>query len=250
MSQVLNRYAAGAEIPFFDPAVLFEGGQEGVWLDFSDITTMFQDSAGTVAAVVDQPVGRVADKSGRGHHATSSGSARPILRQTSGKYWLDFPQTAYLDIGATAAETDFATVSCLVGSYSVANTRVLIGKPHTSTQVAPYFRWVIYHGVSNAYAVRINGTEYTAAAAWTLSANHLITYLSAGGKARMDGVDSVSFPAAALTYPNATVLRIGANVAAGELFYGRVYGVILVARAMSAAEIVDAETWLQGKYVS
>lgn len=65
----------------FSPASLFAAGEQGVWYDPSDLTTMFQDSAGTTpVTAVEQPVGRILDKSGRGNHATqSTTAARPVL---------------------------------------------------------------------------------------------------------------------------------------------------------------------------
>lgn len=63
------------------PAFLFAAGEQGVWYDPSDLSTMFQDSAGTTpVTAVEQPVGRILDKSGRGNHATQATSAsRPVL---------------------------------------------------------------------------------------------------------------------------------------------------------------------------
>lgn len=42
---------------------LFRNGVSGVWLDPSDMSTMWQDSAGTVPAAMEQPVGLILDKS-------------------------------------------------------------------------------------------------------------------------------------------------------------------------------------------
>lgn len=48
----------------FTPAKLFDSGANGLWLDPSDLTTMFQDSAGTTpVTAVEQPVGLILDKS-------------------------------------------------------------------------------------------------------------------------------------------------------------------------------------------
>jgi hypothetical protein len=48
----------------FSPASLFAGGAEGAWFDPSDLTTLFQDSAGTTpVTAAGQPVGRMLDKS-------------------------------------------------------------------------------------------------------------------------------------------------------------------------------------------
>ena len=65
----------------FNPLNLFSAGEQGVWFDPSDLSTMFQDSAGTTpVTAVEQPVGRILDKSGRGNNATQATSAsRPVL---------------------------------------------------------------------------------------------------------------------------------------------------------------------------
>lgn len=48
----------------FSPASLFAAGEQGVWYDPSDFSTMFQDSAGTIpVTAVEQPVGLLLDKS-------------------------------------------------------------------------------------------------------------------------------------------------------------------------------------------
>ena len=67
----------------FTPASLFTSGVNGVWYDPSDLTTLYRDSAGTLpVTAVEQPVGLMKDKSGRGNHAfnPSGNSANfPVL---------------------------------------------------------------------------------------------------------------------------------------------------------------------------
>ena len=77
----------------FTPAQLFKSGEQGAWYDPSDLSTLFQDAAGTTpVTAVEQPVGRILDKSGRGNHATQATAAnRPLLKQDgNGKYYLEF----------------------------------------------------------------------------------------------------------------------------------------------------------------
>jgi len=51
-------------IALFSPASLFASGEEGVWYDPSDLSTMYQDSAGTTPVTgLEQPVGLLLDKS-------------------------------------------------------------------------------------------------------------------------------------------------------------------------------------------
>jgi hypothetical protein len=70
----------------WDPAELFQGGAAGAWFDPSDISTLFQDEAGTApVTAAGQPVGRMLDKSGGGHHAVqASPAARPVYRSAGG----------------------------------------------------------------------------------------------------------------------------------------------------------------------
>jgi hypothetical protein len=65
----------------FTPYKLFAAGEQGAWFDPSDLSTMWQDSAGsTPVTAVEQPVGKILDKSGRGNHATQATSgSRPTL---------------------------------------------------------------------------------------------------------------------------------------------------------------------------
>ena len=62
-------------------AQMFASGEPGAWYDPSDMSTLFQDSAGTVpVTAVEQPVGLILDKSGRGNHATQATTTkRPVL---------------------------------------------------------------------------------------------------------------------------------------------------------------------------
>ena len=80
--QVLLANAAGMP---YSPSILFGGSEQGAWYDPSDVSTMFQDAAGTTPVTnVEQPVGLLQDKSGRGNHASQTTlAARPVL---SAKY--------------------------------------------------------------------------------------------------------------------------------------------------------------------
>jgi hypothetical protein len=64
----------------FNPAFeLFGNGEQGLWYDLNDDSTIFQDSAGTTLASWGDPVGRVNDKSGNGNNAVqSTAGSRPI----------------------------------------------------------------------------------------------------------------------------------------------------------------------------
>lgn len=62
---------------------IFATGEQGFFYDPSDLSTMFQDAAGTIpVTAAGQPVGLILDKSGRNNHARQTTSAsRPIFEQ-------------------------------------------------------------------------------------------------------------------------------------------------------------------------
>ena len=72
-------------------ASLFYAGEAGAWYDPSDLSTLFQDSAGTTPVVNDgDPVGMMRDKSGNGNHIVqATAAARPIFHTSGGKYWIE-----------------------------------------------------------------------------------------------------------------------------------------------------------------
>lgn len=90
----------------FSPATLFANSEEGFWYEISDLSTVWEDSAGTIPASVDGVVGRITDKSGRGRHATQATTAnKPTLRSGGGLYWLEWDG---FDDGMATASYAFA----------------------------------------------------------------------------------------------------------------------------------------------
>ena len=76
----------------FDPASLFANGEQGAFYDPSDLSTLFQDDAGTTPVTEPgQTVGLVLDKSGNDNHATQpTAESRPVYQAGGGLHWLEF----------------------------------------------------------------------------------------------------------------------------------------------------------------
>jgi len=74
--------------PLFDPLSL----SPHIWLDPSDLSTLFQDAAMTTPVTADgDPVGAILDKSGNDLHPTqSTASSRPIYKTDGTVHWLEF----------------------------------------------------------------------------------------------------------------------------------------------------------------
>jgi len=72
--------------PRFSPRRLFRSGEAGVWFDPSDLSTLFQDAAGTTpVTAAGQPVGLILDKSGNASNASQgTAAARPTYQIDAG----------------------------------------------------------------------------------------------------------------------------------------------------------------------
>jgi hypothetical protein len=126
-------------------SALFAGTQ-GVWYDPSDLSTVFQDAAGTIAGAVDQPVGRILDISGNGNHASQAVSGdRPTLRSSGGLYWLEFVAGVNDELRTSNFLTNSLGFYCVAGlsmdSRSAAGVTSMFfgvgtkGRPHTGSDV-------------------------------------------------------------------------------------------------------------------
>ena len=78
--------------PAFDPATLFSNGEQGGFYDPSDLSTLFQDTAGTVPVQANgDPVKRILDKSGNGNDLVfeNNGPDKLYVTGVDGEY-IDF----------------------------------------------------------------------------------------------------------------------------------------------------------------
>lgn len=83
--------------------------QLAAWYDPSDLGTLFQDTAGTVPVSADgDPVARMEDKSGNGHHMTQADPARqPVYHTAGGAHWIESDGTD--DSLSTPSRMGFST---------------------------------------------------------------------------------------------------------------------------------------------
>ena len=144
---------------------LFANNEQGFFYDPNDLSTMFQDAAGTVpVTAVGQPVGLIRDKSGRNNHARQTNSARrPILRQNviTGAYYLefdgtdDFLKTNNIDFTGTDKVSLFAGVRKL--SDISAGTIVESGTNYTNPS-GGFGLFAPPSNGNNGYGAAVSGT--------------------------------------------------------------------------------------------
>lgn len=133
----------------------------GAWFDPSDMSTMFQDAAGTIpVTAMEQPVGKWLDKSGNGNHATQSITAsRPTL---SARYNLltkteDFADAAWFKLFVSVSTTN-EIPPINFGSKSSIITPTATSQVFTEIyQNSPIYAGSTY---TQSYVVKSNGYQY------------------------------------------------------------------------------------------
>ncbi len=79
---------------------------KALW-EVSDLSTVWQDAAGTIPAGDGDPVGRLDDKSGNGWHFTSTGAARPTLVQDGAQWYLKSAAGQSMSVASSTAAFKF-----------------------------------------------------------------------------------------------------------------------------------------------
>ncbi len=161
----------GSSVGGFSPATLFAASEPGVWFDPSDLTTMFQDTAGTVpVTAAGQTVALMLDKS----LGLTMGSE---LRSTGSPTLLGIAPTATFDT-ATGAAT--ATTVTSVNLSGVSFT----GLSNRSYRVA------VSVGIGSASAVRLRSGGLNGTAIVDISAGQSGTWtmVPTGGQISLTAV--------------------------------------------------------------
>lgn len=238
---------------------LFKNAEKGLWLDFSDMSLMYQDSSGTLAVSdLSQPIGRILDKSGNNNHAVQTTSARRPMFQLDGAFFdgvddvlktvaaVDYAKTHYLEVflkikslyrstsfygGVTLESGDPSyTASGSGGFISLApeaDSAIVAGSNTSISNVAVLYPGSgrVYDGV---YSIRINNSE-----------------VALVGKDQ-----SYSKPKTGTTAIRTDFLNIGARTRGGVPdpylgFYGYIKQLVIVNRELTALERSNLTAFLE-----
>jgi hypothetical protein len=106
------------------------------WYDPSDLTTLFQDTAGTVPVTADgQTVALMKDKSGHGNHLSQATAGnRPTYHTAAGKSWLTFAAGNKLQQG-NFASLGTATIIAALNIPTYSNFRVFMSDTFGATDI-------------------------------------------------------------------------------------------------------------------
>lgn len=248
----------------FSPASLFASGEQGAWYDPSDLSTMFQDSAGTTPVTADgQPVGKILDKSGRGNHASQATAAkRPLYKTSGGLHWLQFDGVDDQLITST-----FAWGTNKANAFlGILNNNAATGVPFSfgADPIVDVGAFGSYVHVSSMgdYAIAAKGAThcYAKTAPDTIPTTDVTTFLydlsqtlwSDSLKMRMNGSDAPLTVGAGGNLGGSNFLTHALSVGlreAGNAFplLGNVYSLIALGRLATTQEIDDTEQWVADK---
>ena len=149
-------------VTFNPSSSLFAAGEKGAWFDAGDLSTLFQDVAGTIpVTAVGQFVGKWLDKSGNGNHAVAAANnnTRPIYQidnegnpnvtftksPTTQLFTsaINFTGTAQMTVcvGIHVTDSSSAGIPIVLGSdISSVNGSFLIGAPSSTADHSLYLR--------------------------------------------------------------------------------------------------------------
>ena len=243
----------------FSPLSLFAASEPGFWYDPSDLSTLFQDAAGTTpVTAAGQSVGLVLDKSGRGNHATQSTSlSRPTYQvDSNGRGYLNFDGSDdSLVTGTITPGTDKAQVFAGVRK-PVENANGTIVEFSVAADGNPGAFFLRASGGSSAnyqWAVRSasNTTSpvITATAPDTSVLDLLVDFAAPITTTRRNGAQTTfaATPAGAgnfLAYPAYIGRRGGTSLP----FNGRIYSLICrFGPNLTADQIAQTEAWVNAR---
>ncbi len=252
---VIGATVIGGNTPASDQQIqkLFSNGEQGFFYDPNDLSTLYQNAAGTIpVTAVGQPVGLMLDKSGRNNHAYQSTSAsRPILQRnaTTGAYYLafdgsdDFLRTNAINFTATNKVSLVAGIRKLSDST---NSVVETGTNYFTP--AGGFALLSSHDIDRVVAVGVSGVNtiymqlqpgYSAPRSLAISLRLDLSAIDRPTQVKfnIDGArkNIANGLAATGTCANAPIF-IGRQGGTKQSFNGHIYGLIGIGRLTSDSE--------------
>ena len=246
----------------FSPLSLFANGEQGVWYDPSDLTTVFQQD-GTTATIpwtsgdiLDaNRVGKLVDKSGNGKDALQTTLSKcPALKYVGGLYYLEFDG---IDDGLQTASIDFSSsdaMSVFTGVRKEADeTSVVAEISDNAGTNAGAFRFGSISGDKWRYSVRVDSTVNLNANSYTAPQTNVVTGLNDFSDPvttiRVDGAEiatSANSPGTGNFGDHA--LNLGARGNGSSLHLdGRIYSVVVRNVLSNANDIALTEAYVATK---
>ena len=255
-STAINKAYLGATVVFsggavpFSIADLFASSEQGAWYGPSDLSTLFQDSAGTTpVTTAGQPVGLMLDKSGRANHAAQAiAAARPIYTEGSGLAWLAFDGVDdAMEIQNAAFSFTGDQSVWVAAKHDTGDGRYIYlmggnddkGYLFVTSSSTGRMRFIPVTNSTTAISTSAIGTSpIVFGGAWDRSSGDM--------SLRENGVEyTASKTPADVTVPVVTLL--GGGNPNGASWDGNIYGAVIVNNLTTASETGEVEAYLAAK---
>lgn len=246
LALAIDKAASFSAIASFTPASL----SPAVWYDPSDLTTLFQDTAGTTPiTTAGQGVARINDKSGNGLHLTQATAANAPTYQVDGNgkpYLLFDGVNDYLSSASSVAGNTQSIVTAVAATSTTAGA-TLLNMDVSSTDRLLIRALNIAAGFIGGWN---NGTTTTGKSATGSPTPNVLTVEvdktapSVGLRANAVASSTVASGAT----PGATLgTFLGSSNGTALFFAGNFYGLVQLARAFAGTERASLETYLGAK---
>lgn len=222
----------------FDPVSLFGGADTGYYYNVSVLSSLWSDTAGTTPAVVDGPVRRIDDLSGKGNHALFITGNTLTLRQSGSIYYLE----AVAANGATGAT-------------------IAMPQPWTRISAIQIKDWNAFDRVFGAVGagegvlrqegsspqVMVNDGTSAPAVSPALNTNNVISEVhnNASSSLRLNNAAPVTGTAGANASTGVVIFNRSAGDRAVQGFF---YGMVGITRALTAGEEANCRTFFAALY--
>lgn len=219
-------------------------GTAGGWYDPSDLSSMFQDTAGTVPVAADgDPVGRINDKSGNGKHLLqATAGARPLYKTLGGLSWLFFDG---IDDRLVVTMGAMPQPSTMFAAYRI-NTTGTGGDIMDAADAVPTASHRNMLGIRSGQVVGYAGTVVNIGAENT--SDHVARVQFGATDALQLDNGAVVTTDTGVGAPLATDLFVvGSSTVTTEFAPVRVYGAVYINRALTAGETNSLRTYLGAK---
>jgi hypothetical protein len=232
--------------PAFLPVDLFANSEQGAWYNPGDLSSLFQDSAGTVPVTADgDPVGLMLEKSGNINNGTQSiSSQRPIYTSASGLDFLFFDELGgYLLIPYMSGDFNNFVFSVAVNIETAADNN-----PRYFGLEAAGINLQCGYANDGTIFTRVDNTTHATSSKISIGSTYVISHIRQAGVSsiRIDGTDfslGGSGPSANSEFTNTAV--IGAGYEPGSFkMKGKMYGAIFRYGSITETQLSGIDTYL------
>ena len=260
---------AGRPWVTFLPSDLFAASEKGVWYDPGDITTLFQDTAGTIPVTASgQTVALMKDKSGNGADATQSDATkRPTFQIYAGTDYgylnfdgtNDFMVTSAINFTGTAVMT--ATAGIQVDTGATGSRIVFELGTDTSANNGAFY--ITAPSTAGDHSFGLRGTTFIAGVVANVDPNDdiLTAQLNIGAATKelelIPRLNGVTKSGAGITWSGGAnagtgtfgnyALYIGARGGTSLFFKGKMYGLIVRGATSTAPQVTATEAWVTAR---